>query len=85
MGLQRFAVIRDIRLASDHHVRHGAAILSTAPFILTPSGVSRARLCSIKRRRSGCVNFAMESCCAVQIRAQDSLGVCENKNMLCRF
>ncbi len=26
MGLQRFALIRDIRLASDHHVRHGVSI-----------------------------------------------------------
>ncbi len=26
MGLQRFAMIRDIRLASDHHVRHGVSI-----------------------------------------------------------
>ncbi len=26
MGLQRFAVIRDLRLASDHHVRHGVSI-----------------------------------------------------------
>ncbi len=26
MGLQRFAMIRDLRLASDHHVRHGVSI-----------------------------------------------------------
>ncbi len=26
MGWQRFAVIRDLRLASDHHVRHGVSI-----------------------------------------------------------